>query len=36
LSMASYVEPFSLLTAQLAYNGEDGPKLAHRSDRVSK
>ena len=28
LSMARYGEPFSLLTAQLAYNGEDGPELA--------
>ena len=36
LSMARYVEPFSLLVAQLAYNGPDGPELAYRFQRVSK
>ena len=30
LSMARYAEPFSLLAAQLAYNGENGPELAYR------
>jgi len=36
LSLARYIEPFSLLAAQLAYNGEDGPELAYRFERVSK
>jgi len=36
LSMARYVEPFSLLAAQLAYNGRHGPELAYRFERFSK
>jgi len=36
LSMARYVEPFSLLAAQLAYNGERGPELVYRFERFSK
>jgi len=36
LSMARYVEPFSLLNAEIAYNGGDGPELAYRFERVSK
>jgi predicted dinucleotide-binding enzyme len=30
LSMARHVEPFSLLLAQIAYEGDDGPELAYR------
>jgi len=33
LSTARYTEPFSLLVAQLAYNGSDGPELAYRFER---
>jgi predicted dinucleotide-binding enzyme len=36
LSMARHVEPFSLLTARLAYSGEDGPELAYRFERFPK
>ena len=36
LSMARYIEPFSLLVAQLAYDGSDGPELAYRFERLSK
>lgn len=36
LTMARYIEPFSLLVAQLAYNGSAGPELAYRFDRLSK
>ncbi len=36
LSMARYIEPFSLLVAQLAYDGLDGPQLAYRFERFSK
>jgi 8-hydroxy-5-deazaflavin:NADPH oxidoreductase len=36
LPMARYVEPFSLLAAQLAYNGSDGPELAYRFERFGK
>jgi hypothetical protein len=36
LSMARYVEPFSLLVAQLAYEGSDGPELAYRFERFQK
>lgn len=36
LSMARYIEPFSLLVAQLAYDGLDGPELAYRFERFSK
>jgi len=30
LSLARYVEPFSLLAAEIAYEGKDGPELAYR------
>jgi hypothetical protein len=33
LSIARYVEPFSLLVAQLAYDGSDGPVLTDRFER---
>jgi 8-hydroxy-5-deazaflavin:NADPH oxidoreductase len=36
LSMARYIEPFSLLAAQLAYNGGDDPELTYRFERVSR
>jgi predicted dinucleotide-binding enzyme len=36
LSMARYVEPFSLLAAQLAYSGSAGPELAYRFEWLSK
>jgi 8-hydroxy-5-deazaflavin:NADPH oxidoreductase len=33
LRIARYLEPFTLLIAQLAYEGEDGPELAYRFER---
>jgi len=36
LSTARYIEPFSLLVAQLAYDGSDGPELAYRFERFAK
>jgi hypothetical protein len=36
LSTTRYVDPFSLLAAQLAYNSSDGPALAYRFERFSK
>jgi hypothetical protein len=36
LSMARYIEPYSLLVAQLAYDGSDGPELAYHFERFSK
>jgi len=36
LSIARYVEPFSLLVAQLAYDGSDGPELTYRFQRFPK
>ena len=36
LSIARYIEPFSLLMAQLAYEGSDGPELAYRFEHFSK
>jgi hypothetical protein len=36
LRMARYTEPFSLLIAQLAYEGEAGPALAYRFERFGK
>jgi len=33
LRIARYAEPFSLLVAQLAYEGKGGPELAYRFDR---
>lgn len=36
LSTARYLEPFSLLVAQLAYDDSDGPELTYRFERFSK
>lgn len=36
LSSARYVEPFSLVIAQLAYGGRQGPRLAYRFEHFSK
>jgi predicted dinucleotide-binding enzyme len=36
LRIARYIEPFALLMAQLAYEGEDGPELAYRFQRFGK
>jgi predicted dinucleotide-binding enzyme len=36
LRMARYTEPFSLLVAQLAYEGEGGPELAYRFERFGE
>jgi predicted dinucleotide-binding enzyme len=36
LRMARYTEPFALLVARLAYEGEDGPELAYRFERFGK
>jgi 8-hydroxy-5-deazaflavin:NADPH oxidoreductase len=36
LHIARYTEPFALLVAQLAYEGEGGPELAYRFERFSK
>lgn len=33
LRVARYIEPFALLIAQLAYEGEGGPELAYRFER---
>lgn len=33
LSVARYTEPFALLIAQLAYEGDEGPELAYRLER---
>ena len=33
LKIARYIEPFTLLVAQLAYEGEGGPELAYRFER---
>jgi 8-hydroxy-5-deazaflavin:NADPH oxidoreductase len=33
LQIARYLEPFTLLVAQLAYEGEGGPELAYRFER---
>jgi predicted dinucleotide-binding enzyme len=35
LRIARYAEPFTLLVAQLAYEGEGGPELAYRFERFS-
>jgi 8-hydroxy-5-deazaflavin:NADPH oxidoreductase len=35
LRIARYAEPFTLLIAQLAYEGEGGPELAYRFDRFA-
>ncbi len=36
LRMARYTEPFALLVAQLAYEGEGGPELAYRFERFGE
>ena len=36
LRIARYTEPFTLLIAQLAYEGKGGPKLAYRFDRFGR
>ena len=36
LRIARYTEPFTLLIAQLAYEGDDGPELAYRFERFGK
>jgi hypothetical protein len=36
LQIARYTEPFALLVAQLAYEGEGGPELAYRFERFAK
>ncbi|MCI0696064.1 NADPH-dependent F420 reductase [candidate division KSB1 bacterium] len=36
LRIARYTEPFALLVAQLAYEGEGGPELAYRFERFVK
>ena len=36
LSMARYIEPFSLLAAQRAYEGPDGPAIAYRFERLKE
>ena len=36
LRMARYMEPFTLLVAQLAYEGDRGPELAYRFESFSK
>ncbi len=36
LRIARYLEPFSLAMAQLAYEGDEGPKIAYRIERFGK
>jgi 8-hydroxy-5-deazaflavin:NADPH oxidoreductase len=36
LRIARYTEPFALLVAQLAYEGDGGPELAYRFERFGK
>src|SRR4051812_24950782 len=36
LSLARTIEPFSLLAAEIAYEGRGGPELTYRFERVSK
>ena len=36
LRVARYTEPFALLIAQLAYEGEEGPEIAYRFERVPR
>jgi 8-hydroxy-5-deazaflavin:NADPH oxidoreductase len=36
LHIARYTEPFALLVARLAYEGEGGPELAYRFERLAK
>jgi predicted dinucleotide-binding enzyme len=35
LRIARYMEPFTLLMGQLAYEGDDGPEIAYRFDRFA-
>ena len=34
--MARYIEPFTLLIAQLAYGGKESPALAYRFERFQE
>lgn len=36
LRIARYAEPFTLLVAQLAYEGDEGPEIAYRIERFAK
>ena len=36
LRIARYTEPFALLIAQLAYEGDEGPELAYRFERLGR
>ena len=36
LRIARYTEPFALLVAQLAYEGQGGPELAYRFERFGE
>jgi predicted dinucleotide-binding enzyme len=36
LRIARYMEPFSLLMGQLAYEGDEGPEIAYRIERFGK
>lgn len=36
LRIARYTEPFALLVAQLAYEGDGGPELAYRFERFGR
>jgi len=36
LRIARYLEPFALLMAQLAYEGDDGPEVAYRFERFGR
>lgn len=36
LRIARYIEPFSLLMGQLAYEGDQGPEIAYRIERFGK
>ncbi len=36
LRIARYTEPFALLVAQLAYEGDEGPELAYRFERLGR
>jgi len=34
LEIARYIEPFSLLAAEIAYEGKGGPQLTYRFERL--
>ena len=36
LKAARFLEPFTLAMAQLAYEGDDGPRIAYRIERFGK